>query len=296
MTATNTLTGKKYATTTDVDGVYQMAVPRNGRYVVKTELTGFASVTQEVVVNASSENGGLPMQTAEFKMDLASRVAPDTAATVATTAARQRLAREPSRAGPQLPRRRSRAPAPSRAKAARTQTLTVQGNEDADTDRRNRGRQATPRRSCPRWAAWLGDDTSALANDSIAVNGHQGQINGLAGFSQDDLRNRIQDMQRQGLGNGDIAGALQGVMQAGTFGGPGGGPGGGGGSADPAAAALVAVDRWRWRRWRWRRWRRRSVARGGGGGGGGFGGFGGFRGQNPNAWHGTSPTTDRTAR
>src|SRR5438067_5981053 len=53
VTATNTLTGKKYATTTDVDGVYQMQVPRNGRYVIKTELTGFASSTKEVVVNAS---------------------------------------------------------------------------------------------------------------------------------------------------------------------------------------------------------------------------------------------------
>ncbi len=60
VTATNTLTGKKYATTTDINGAFQMAVPRNGRYVVKTDLTGFASVTQEVVVNASSQNGGLP--------------------------------------------------------------------------------------------------------------------------------------------------------------------------------------------------------------------------------------------
>ena len=83
VTATNSLTGKKYATTTDVNGVFQMDVPRNGRYVLKTELTGFASVTQEVVVNAASENGGLPVQTAEFKMDLASRVAPEPAQTAA---------------------------------------------------------------------------------------------------------------------------------------------------------------------------------------------------------------------
>ena len=54
-----------------------MAVPRDGRYVVKTDLTGFASVTQEVVVNASSQNGGSPTETAEFKVDLASRVTPE---------------------------------------------------------------------------------------------------------------------------------------------------------------------------------------------------------------------------
>src|ERR1017187_3766209 len=61
VTATNTLTGKKYATTTDIDGIYEMEVPRNGRYVIKVELTGFAAVTQEVMINHSSENGGLPL-------------------------------------------------------------------------------------------------------------------------------------------------------------------------------------------------------------------------------------------
>ena len=60
VTATNSVTGKKYATTTEIDGAFQMAVPSNGRYVVKTDLTGFASVTQEMVVNAASQNGGLP--------------------------------------------------------------------------------------------------------------------------------------------------------------------------------------------------------------------------------------------
>jgi len=58
VTATTTLTGKKFATTTDVDGIYEMEVPRNGRYVIKAELTGFAAVTQEVMINHSSENGG----------------------------------------------------------------------------------------------------------------------------------------------------------------------------------------------------------------------------------------------
>jgi len=124
------------------------------------------------------------------------------------------------------------------------------------------------------------------------VVGQQGQTNGLAGFSQDDLQNRIQFMQQNGFNNGDIASTLSGVMQNGSFGpgqgrrpgfrsrrrGPGGGfnagngPGGGfgGGGAVAAAAAAVAavaaavVDaavRWRW--------------------------CGGFRGQNPNAWHGS---------
>ena len=81
VTATNTLTGKKYATTTDVTGAFAMAIPRNGRYVVKAELAAFASETKEVLINAAGENGGKPEQVAEFGLQLASRVAQQEAAT-----------------------------------------------------------------------------------------------------------------------------------------------------------------------------------------------------------------------
>src|SRR5579863_7134115 len=36
--ATNTLTGQRYATITDINGNYSMTIPANGRYVLKTEL------------------------------------------------------------------------------------------------------------------------------------------------------------------------------------------------------------------------------------------------------------------
>lgn len=58
VTATNTLTGKKYATTTDVNGAFAMTIPRDGRYVVKAELAAFATETKEVLINASGLNGG----------------------------------------------------------------------------------------------------------------------------------------------------------------------------------------------------------------------------------------------
>ena len=74
VTATNTLTGKKYATTTDVNGSFAMAIPRNGRYVVKAELAAFATETKEVLINAAGENGGKAAQVAEFGLQLASRV------------------------------------------------------------------------------------------------------------------------------------------------------------------------------------------------------------------------------
>jgi hypothetical protein len=260
ITATDPATGKIYATATDVDGVFQMSVPEGARYIVTTELAGFASVTQEIVMSSA---GGVTTQIAAFKMDLASRVmtaaAPPSPATTATANPGHTTAGPVRAAGA--------APAAARTSVARvgrgTQALSMQGNSnsslfDATANQGNIGAEL------PSLAT--GDDASATS-DSIAVSGQQGQINGLAGFSEDDLRNRIQDMQRNGMGNGDIAGTLSGVMQSGSFGrgGPGGGgPGGGGGFGG-------------------------GGGRGGGRGGGGFGGggFGGFRGQNPNAWHGS---------
>ena len=70
ITATNTLTGKKYATTTNVDGNYAMTIPRTGRYVVRAELAAFATVTSEVRLTAEAMNG-----TATFALELASRAA-----------------------------------------------------------------------------------------------------------------------------------------------------------------------------------------------------------------------------
>ena len=37
ITATNTLTGKRFVTTTDITGSWSMTIPQNGRYVIRTE-------------------------------------------------------------------------------------------------------------------------------------------------------------------------------------------------------------------------------------------------------------------
>ena len=70
VTATNTLTGKKYATTTDENGAYAMTIPRTGRYVVRADLAAFAPVTSEVRLTAEATD-----QVAAFGLQLASRVA-----------------------------------------------------------------------------------------------------------------------------------------------------------------------------------------------------------------------------
>jgi hypothetical protein len=294
VTATNTLTGKKYATTTDVDGAFQMDVPRNGRYVVKSELTGFAPVTQEVVVNAASENGGLPVQTAEFKMDLASRVTPEPAAATTTVARAGGVATPAPGATPGTARRAAGAtpggvtPGTVARQGRTTQTLTVESGDSSDLTDATAGDATTIAEAQMPTMAGLasGDDTSALASDSIAVTGQPGQINGLAGFSQDELQNRIQNMQQNGFTNGDIAGTLGTVMQSGTFGGPGGGPGGGGpGGGGPGGGGGGGFGGGGGGGGGGGRGGGGGGFRGGGGGGG-FGAPGGFRGQNPNAWHG----------
>ena len=212
VTATNTLTGKKYATTTDVTGAFAMAIPRNGRYVVRAELAAFASETKEVLINAAGENGGKPEQVAEFGLQLASRVA-------------QQEAQQAATAG-------TAATSLASALGRGTQSLSVTGDgaaaADASVGAGNAGVQMPT-------LAGLGSGDSA-ATDSVAVSGQMGQTNGLANFNEDEIRQRVQDAvaqaQRQGGASGDVANAVVGMlggMMGGGPGGFGGGPGGGGG-------------------------------------------------------------------
>src|ERR1700739_4881899 len=68
ITATNTLTGKKDSTATSATGVYSMAIPQNGRYVVRAELAAFAASTQEALLNATGHD-----RQVDFTLLLASR-------------------------------------------------------------------------------------------------------------------------------------------------------------------------------------------------------------------------------
>jgi len=233
VTATNSLTGKRYATTTDVNGVFAMVVPRNGRYVVKAELAAFAAETKEVLINAAGANGGKPEQVAEFGLQLASRV-------------EQQEEKQAAVAG-------AGAGGQGAALTRGLQSLSVTGDSgelaDASAGSGSAGVQMPT-------LGGLGGD--AAANDSVTVSGQMGQTNGLAGYSEDDIRQRVQDAisqaQRQGGAAGDMANTVAGMLgglMGGGFGGPGGGGGGGRGG------------------------------RGGGGGGGG-----GFRGFNPTQPHG----------
>lgn len=209
ITATNTLTGKKYATTTDVTGSFAMAIPRNGRYVVKAELAAFANETQEVLVNAAGENGGKPNQSADFAMQLASRV-------------EQQQNQQQTAAATSLTGMLGRG----------MQSLSVTGGgvdlADASASAGNAGAQMPT-------MAGLGSATASA--DSVAVSGQMGQTNGLANLSEDDIRQRVEEAmsraRQQGGANGDVANAVAGMLGGIVAGGGGGrgGPGGPGGGA-----------------------------------------------------------------
>ncbi|HET9165455.1 MAG TPA: carboxypeptidase regulatory-like domain-containing protein, partial [Candidatus Angelobacter sp.] len=72
VSAANTLTGKKYSTSTDVDGTFRIAVTGKGRYVVRAEFSAFAPMTQEVLINDQNRDGK-----ADLAMVLLSRAQKD---------------------------------------------------------------------------------------------------------------------------------------------------------------------------------------------------------------------------
>ena len=208
VTATNTITGKKFTTATDVDGAYSMVIPRNGRYVVRAELAGFALETQEVVFGGTTPGALAAGSTkaADFGLTLASRVAAAEAQQATTTGSA------------------------ATGLAGGLQGLSLSaGGLDAATDASSAGTGANTGAALPSLGG-LSDAGGGDATESVAVSGQTGQTNGLAGISQDDLRQRIEDAVAQGRANGsipqgaDVTGAIV-TMIGGMMG--GGGPGGG---------------------------------------------------------------------
>jgi trimeric autotransporter adhesin len=195
ITATNTLTGQKYSTTTDTNGAYSMTIPANGRYVLKTDLIAFAPVTKEVLLTA----GAAPVtQSADFSLILASH-------------AEQQTGRPPGNF-------RRYAGARAGAGGTGTQNLdlleALAGAADAGTDTGAAGA------ALPSLA-----NNADFSDESVAVSGQAGSTSPFAGIDMDALR---QTAEASGLGGGPGGGPGGGGGQGGGGQG-GGGPGGGGG-------------------------------------------------------------------
>ncbi len=198
ITATNTLSGKRFATTTDITGAWSMTIPQNGRYVLRTEFTAFAVSTHEALLNASGRD-----QKVDFELELASRVA-------------QKDARE-TQQGQQISQ------VMRQLGTGGAQNLSLISSLAAGTDAAEGGTSVNGA-ALPSAAG-----NASFGTESVAVTGQAGTVSPLAGIDVDRIRDAIETARAQaGSGAGGGLGGFFGgsEMGGGGFGGFGGGRGG----------------------------------------------------------------------
>ena len=191
VTAQNTLTGKRFSTTTDVTGVWSLNISQNGRYVLRTQFAAFAPAAQEAVLNAASRE-----KTVSFDLILASRAAQQQASEAASQQAGQQ--------------------AMAQLLANGTQSLSLMSALTSETETQA-GSSGAAGAALPSIAG-----NSDFNSDSVAISGQAGAVSPLAGLDMDRVRDAVETLRAQGaLPGGENGG--------GNFGGFGGGGFGGGG-------------------------------------------------------------------
>ena len=200
VTASNTLTGKKYSVVTTADGKFSLVGIARGRYVIRIEFMGFAVFTQDLVVNPQNPAGKV-----DAELILASRQQEATNANAGLAAGRgfQSLAMESALS----------------SLAGASSGFGGPGNSGA-------GPSNTDLSTLPLNGAGAEGPT-----ESISISGAQGRTQDFGAGSEDELQERIQEfrdrMQREGLG-GFGGGPGQGP----------GGPGGPGGPSGPGVIMI----------------------------------------------------------
>jgi hypothetical protein len=202
VTAQNTLTGKRYSTTSDITGAWQLKIPQDGRYVIRTQFAAFAPESQETVLNGTSRDG-----TVNFELMLASRKA----------AMEQQQARQGEE---QLVQQMA-------GNAA--QSLNLLNALTAGTDT-GAGTEGTAGAALPSIAS-----NPDFSDESVSISGQAGQVSPLAGMDMERMRDVAQSIQVQGgvvvqSGEPGQGGAMT-APGGGGFGGAFGGGGFGGGGA-----------------------------------------------------------------
>jgi outer membrane receptor protein involved in Fe transport len=205
ITAANTLTGKKYWTSSDVDGSFKLAVASKGRYVVRAEFSAFAPITQEVLINDQNRSGR-----ADLAMVLLSRAQKEQ-----QQEQRQQIAQQLANAG-----------------RGGMQQLALSGAGDMGGAAAGGANDAAALANAGLPNAGL----AAEGNESVAIAGAQGRAEQNM-FDPGEMQDRMADLReqlsRQGGGSGTIS--LSGgtanfqMFGGGGFGGGFGGPGGGAG-------------------------------------------------------------------
>src|SRR5271157_5912904 len=208
ITAQNTLTGKRFSTTTDITGAWTLTIPQNGRYVLRTQFAGFAPGSQEAVLNAANHD-----QTVSFDLMLASRAAQQQENEAASQQAIQSTIQQLTANG--------------------AQSLSLMSALGSDTESQG-GPSGVTGAALPSVAG-----NSDFGDDSVAISGQTGAVSPLAGLDMDRVRDAVETLRAQGVlpdglggqggtfgGGGGLGGGLFGG--GGGFGGPGGFGGGGG--------------------------------------------------------------------
>jgi hypothetical protein len=192
VTATNTLTGEKYAAATNSEGKFGLSGMTRGRYVVRVEFMGFAAFTQEVVLNPEN-----PSAKVDAELILASRQQEQSNNTNAAIAAAGR--------GFQ-----------SLAMDTALSSLAGGNSGFGGAGGLGAGQGNSDVSSLPLNGAGAEGPT-----ESVSISGAQGRTQDFGVGSEDDLQQRIQEfrdrMQREG------GGGFGGGGGGGGFGGPGGG-------------------------------------------------------------------------
>jgi hypothetical protein len=201
VTAANTLTGKKYSTSTDVDGTFKIFVSGKGRYVVKAEFSAFAPITQEILINDQNRSGK-----AELAMVLLSRA--------------QKIEQQQE----QVQQRQQTAQQLAGNRGGSMQQLAL-SNGGGDLSAAPAGNNDAAS------LAGSGFPNAGLAaeggNESVAISGAQGRAEQNM-FDPGEMQDRIADMRDQSARQGGGAGAIS-LGGPGNFQMGGGGFGGGGG-------------------------------------------------------------------
>jgi len=206
VTAQNTLTGKRFQTTTGITGAWSLSLAQNGRFVVRTQFAAFAPGVEEAVLNAKSHD-----QTVNFDLLLASR------------AAQQAQREEQNAQGAQA----SPAAQAIRQLAANgAQNLSLIGALGAESEGQagSSGLPNAPGAELPSIAG-----NSDFGGDSVAISGQAGAVSPLAGLDMDRIRDAVETYRAQNGGQGgNFSGGGGFGGEGGGFGGFGGGFGGGG--------------------------------------------------------------------
>ena len=204
VTAENTLTGKRYSTTTDITGAWSMTIPDNGRYVIRTQFAAFASVSQEAVLNATGHD-----RTVNFSLILASR-----AAELERAQAQQGNGQVEQTDEQQIIQQLAGNGAGNLSLSSALSQGTEAGN----------GAAGTSGAELPSIAG-----NTDFGGESVAITGQTGQVSPMAGMDMDQLREQLEAYREQNGGRMPGSGGLFGGGPGFAGGGFGGGGFGGGG-------------------------------------------------------------------